>query len=420
MAAGAGRPRRGGHGGDGPAAVPAQRCGAGGAGRQAVGAGRVADRAGAGGPAAAPGPARRAAGQPVRRSRSSAPSITDGVLDQVCCALGGLADDDPRVLELAHELSEVACWPTSQLDRLEAAFLLMAQALPAGRRCCAPRSAMLTDALRPQRLQDAADRAHRDRGLTLTPHPDRPGGHVCGDLDAECFELVHTALTACAEADPDNPRDTEALGRRPRRRLADRRPHARRAADRAAAPARRVPVGSRSGCTTPSRLAADGAAGQRGARIARQDRPAPRRHPPAERAHGRARGVARDRQHRPAAAAVPGEAVVGRRLRHPLRPRASADGSSRPATPNGPSSRTNAGSSSSRPPAAAKEPAAPEDPAPTPAASSSPTTSTPGPARPHVLAETVWLCESTHAALHRGATITLKDGRRLNADGWVG
>ena len=36
------------------------------------------------------------------------------------------------------------------------------------------------------------------------------------------------------------------------------------------------------------------------------------------------------------------------------------------------------------------------------------------------LTETVWLCESTHAALHRGATITLKDGRRLNADGWVG
>ena len=57
----------------------------------------------------------------------------------------------------------------------------------------------------------------------------------------------------------------------------------------------------------------------------------------------------------------------------------------------------------------------------TPAASSSRTTSTPG--RKHgrtSLAETVWLCESTHAALHRGATITLKDGRRLNADGWVG
>ena len=68
---------------------------------------------------------------------------------------------------------------------------------------------MLTDALRPQRLQDAADREHRDRGLTLTPHTDRPGGHLCGDLDAECFELVHTALTACADADPDNPRDTE-------------------------------------------------------------------------------------------------------------------------------------------------------------------------------------------------------------------
>lgn len=35
------------------------------------------------------------------------------------------------------------------------------------------------------------------------------------------------------------------------------------------------------------------------------------------------------------------------------------------------------------------------------------------------LQETVLFCESDHAALHRGDTITLKDGRRLNADGWV-
>ena len=85
----------------------------------------------------------------------------------------------------------------------------MAQALPPGLPLLRSALGMLTDALRPQRLQDAADREHRDRGLTLTPHTDRPGGHLCGDLDAECFELVHTALTACADADPDNPRDTE-------------------------------------------------------------------------------------------------------------------------------------------------------------------------------------------------------------------
>ena len=136
--------------------------------------------------------------------------IVDGVLDQVCSALGGLADDDPRVLELHHQLSEVAYWPTSQLDRLEHAFLLLAQALPGGLPLLRSALAMLVDALRPQQLEDAADKAHADRGLDLTPHPGRPGGHVCGDLDAECFELLHTVLTACAEADPDNPRDTEA------------------------------------------------------------------------------------------------------------------------------------------------------------------------------------------------------------------
>ena len=35
------------------------------------------------------------------------------------------------------------------------------------------------------------------------------------------------------------------------------------------------------------------------------------------------------------------------------------------------------------------------------------------------LEDTVLLCEADHAALHRGQTITLKDGRRLNANGWV-
>ncbi len=31
----------------------------------------------------------------------------------------------------------------------------------------------------------------------------------------------------------------------------------------------------------------------------------------------------------------------------------------------------------------------------------------------------VLLCEQDHAALHRGQTITLNDGRRLSADGWI-
>ena len=35
------------------------------------------------------------------------------------------------------------------------------------------------------------------------------------------------------------------------------------------------------------------------------------------------------------------------------------------------------------------------------------------------LSEAVLLCDSEHGAVHRGQTITLKDGRRLNEHGWV-
>ena len=33
--------------------------------------------------------------------------------------------------------------------------------------------------------------------------------------------------------------------------------------------------------------------------------------------------------------------------------------------------------------------------------------------------DTVMLCEPEHRELHRGATLTLRDGRRLDAGGWV-
>ena len=35
------------------------------------------------------------------------------------------------------------------------------------------------------------------------------------------------------------------------------------------------------------------------------------------------------------------------------------------------------------------------------------------------LDQTVLLCAQTHNQLHRGLTVTLKDGRRLNENGWV-
>jgi hypothetical protein len=35
------------------------------------------------------------------------------------------------------------------------------------------------------------------------------------------------------------------------------------------------------------------------------------------------------------------------------------------------------------------------------------------------LQDTVLLCEQDHAALHRGQVLALKDGRRLDRDGWI-
>ena len=356
-------------------------------------------------------------GQPVEPVVQAV--IVDGVLDLVCSALGGLADDDPRVLELHHQLSEVAQWPTPQLDRLEHALLLMAQALPGGLSLLRSGLAMLVDALRPTQLEDAADKAHNDRGLTLTRHQGRPGGHVCGDLDAECFELLHTVLTACAEADPDNPRDTEAWAaaraagwqigdpmpaglaaeldspcltvRSARQRLHDALRLGLRALLDSAALGKRAKTAPHIGVTVPlaalngdaGALPAVGGSGQHlplvlvkqwwadayvtryvlglGRRVIetshkeRTLKPHERRIKQLETA-GRCQGAGCTRG--------PGSHPGCRLIPHHVYAWAKHGRTS--------------------------------------------------------LAETVLLCEATHAALHRGATITLKDGRRLDADGWVG
>ena len=140
--------------------------------------------------------------------------VIDGVLSCLGTAFGGLSEDSPKAVllnELADDLSEIA-WQVqcSQLDRLERAWVLMAQHLPAG--WLGSSLALLLGALVPSRLEDGARRAERDRRLTLTPDPDG-GGHVRGRLSAQAFELLHAVLAAAAETDPDNPADTDAWKR---------------------------------------------------------------------------------------------------------------------------------------------------------------------------------------------------------------
>jgi hypothetical protein len=134
--------------------------------------------------------------------------VVDGVLSAVCQALGGLADDDPRVLELHAQLSEISCWPTSQLARLEAAFVLLAQHLPTTDLPAA--LALLVDALLPNELEKRTARGADDAQLTLRPNTDGSGWLLRGELDLETGELLHTVLTAMSAVDPDNPTDTTA------------------------------------------------------------------------------------------------------------------------------------------------------------------------------------------------------------------
>ncbi len=135
--------------------------------------------------------------------------ITDGIVSCLAEAFGGLDDGTPQaalLTELAHQLSETA-WQvqTSQLDRLERALVLLAEHLPP--RYLPGALEQLSAALLPQQLEDAAQRAERDRRLTLTRDPDG-GGHMRGRLTPEAYELLHTVLTAAMETDPGNPSDT--------------------------------------------------------------------------------------------------------------------------------------------------------------------------------------------------------------------
>jgi len=138
--------------------------------------------------------------------------VNDGVLGAVCQALGGLADDDPRLTELADQLSEISCWPTSQLSRLEAAFVLLARSIPTGQLRDA--LALLVDALLPAELERRAVRGREQAGLVLRKKDDGSGWLISqGELDLECGELLHTVLTTMSAVDPDRPVDTEAWSR---------------------------------------------------------------------------------------------------------------------------------------------------------------------------------------------------------------
>jgi hypothetical protein len=134
------------------------------------------------------------------------------VADLVGEAAGGLDDDDPRLSELVAELSEISCWPVSQHSRLEAGFVLLAAHVESAQ--LPPALARLVDALLPNELERRAEGGERARGLRLYRKDDGSGWLISkGELDLECGELLHTVLTAATSTDPDNPDDTDGYRR---------------------------------------------------------------------------------------------------------------------------------------------------------------------------------------------------------------
>lgn len=146
-------------------------------------------------------------GQPAVQTLEAV--ICDGVRNEVCQALGGLTDDDPRLHALMEDLAEIEARPASEIARLEAAFVLLAQHLEPGRLPGA--LGMMVDALLPNELERRTRDAYDNRGFGAKPDFDGGGWHITdGDLDIELGELLHTVLTAMMATDPENPADTEA------------------------------------------------------------------------------------------------------------------------------------------------------------------------------------------------------------------
>ena len=141
--------------------------------------------------------------------------ITSGVLMALAQGAGGYRDDDPQLAALRAELTALAAHPTCQRERIEAAFVLLAEHLAPG--LLRDELGRLVDALLPQQLTDRCENAHQQRAFTMTRSYDGTGWQVTrGQLDTECGELLFTVLAAARATDPDNPADTAAWASRRR------------------------------------------------------------------------------------------------------------------------------------------------------------------------------------------------------------
>ncbi len=138
-------------------------------------------------------------------------AVVGHVVDLVAGCLLGLHDDHPLLIELltrttAINASVEAC--AGQLERLEAAFVLLATHVPVSMLGSCLEELVL--AVVPSLLEERDARGRERAGLDLQLKGDGTGWHLEGDLDLQCGERLWTALRAEARRDPHNPADTAA------------------------------------------------------------------------------------------------------------------------------------------------------------------------------------------------------------------
>ena len=121
-------------------------------------------------------------------------------------ACGGLSDDDLRLRRLLVDMTALQSSGRSQAARVEEAFVALAVRVET--RSLPPALEQLVDALLPQRLEDIAARGHERRALALERNSDGSGWRLEADLDLETGELLQTTLNAAMATDADNVTDT--------------------------------------------------------------------------------------------------------------------------------------------------------------------------------------------------------------------
>lgn len=162
----------------------------------------------------------RALGQ-VRRHLDAEDRLIDGqqgddvigavalnVVDLVVSARRGLEPDSRELDDLVVRAADIARSSGTQLERLDAAFTLLAEEVPAGDLVDLLDRLVLSAV--PSLLEQRAAQAEDLASLSLERRSDGRGWHLEGELDHECGERLFTALTGEVHRDPDNADDTEA------------------------------------------------------------------------------------------------------------------------------------------------------------------------------------------------------------------